>query len=115
MSILESFTSMLYCVESEDGDGTMRLALFPDLVCWTGQHVIHVAFSIGKNNSQFDNYLAVSIIFLLICIVVSYTFFDMSFLSKDMKATVHNRGESFLIVLKIILNYTYTFFGTEDY
>ena len=52
---------------------------------------------------------------MVICLIVSYSFYDMSFLSKDMKALVNNKGESFLLVLKIILNYLYTFFGKKEY
>jgi hypothetical protein len=93
---------MLYCVQGPNE--TQTLAIFPDLVCWTGQHIIHTAFAI-----------AVSIVFIVICIIVTLTYFDNSITSTDIGAKVNARAESFVIILKIILNYLYTFFATKEY
>lgn len=50
-----------------------------------------------------------------ICIIVTLTYFDNSIVSQDLGSKVNSRAESFVIILKIILNYLYTFFAQEQY
>lgn len=75
------------------------------------QLVCNILFSLTK----FCFFIVISIIFILICCIIAFAFFDMSFVSKDIKAAVNNRGESLLLAVKIFLQYLYIFFGNINY
>ncbi len=85
-------------------DGHYANLLFPDFLCWTGQHIIHAAFA-----------LVVSVIFIIISIVVALTYFDSQSTSHDISARVNSRADVFFIGMKIILIYVYAFLGKEQY
>ena len=74
--ILESFTTILTCVQGPDG--VYYHGLFPTLICYQGAHIIHVIFC-----------LIVSVIFIVICITVSLTFYDNTITSNAADAKVH--------------------------
>ncbi len=93
---------MLYCVS--EADGTYRLEIFREYVCWTGTHIIHATLCI-----------AISILFMSICVIATLSFFDNSLVSTDYGAKVNARAETFDIMVEIILNYVYTFFNSPDY
>ncbi len=52
---------------------------------------------------------------MAISVVVTIAYFDNSITSTDYGAKVNSRSETFVIILKIILNYLYTFFATKEY
>ena len=76
------------------------LTLFPDFECWHGMHIIHATFSI-----------VVSFTFIIICLIVSLTYFDTQGSSHDISARVNSRADVFVVLLKIILTYMYVFVG----
>jgi hypothetical protein len=71
-SYLELLLSVLSC---EYTQGQYTHILYPQMICFQQYHIIHSFFSI-----------ALSFIFMLISLLVSYTFFDTSFISKDPSA-----------------------------
>ena len=85
-------------------DGHQINTLFPSMICWTGMHIIHATFS-----------FVVSFIFMIICIIVSLTYFDSQSASHDITSRVNSRADVFLISLKIILTYMWVFLGTPPY
>ena len=80
------------------------LTLFPHFECWHGMHIIHATFSI-----------VVSFVFIIICLIVSLTYFDTQSGSHDISARVNSRADVFVVLLKIILTYMYVFVGQDRY
>ncbi len=100
-SNLETFTSILACKKK----GNMSVhTLFPEFQCWTGLHILHSSFA-----------LLVSSLFMMVSIVVALTYYDSQSTSNDPSARVNSRSDVFELILKIILNYLFTFFGFEQY
>jgi fumarate reductase subunit D len=79
-------------------DSNGQMTLFPDVTCWQGTHIIHACFAI-----------IVSIIFILIAIVVSLTYFESRSTSNDLAAKVTSRADVFIVVMKTILLYVFSF------
>jgi len=88
---------MLRC---EDGS----MSLFRDVKCWEGAHIIHACFAI-----------IVSIIFILISLVVSLTYFESRSTSNDLAAKVTSRADVFIVVMKTILLYIFAFLARDSY
>lgn len=92
---LETFTSMIECTQK---NGSYENRLYDDMVCWSGEHIIHGTFAIG-----------ISLIFICISLIVSLTYFDSQSTSHNISARVNSRSEVFYIIVKIILIYVYAF------
>jgi hypothetical protein len=98
LPFLETFTTMLRC------DSNGQMTLFPDVTCWQGTHIIHACFAI-----------IVSIIFILIAIVVSLTYFESRSTSNDLAAKVTSRADVFIVVMKTILLYVFSFLVKKQF
>ena len=101
LPFIETFTSVISCLESEDGRQVH--GFFPELECWTGAHILHASFAV-----------AVSSTFIVISTVVAYTYYDCSNLSNDPTARINARADTTVLISKIILNYLFNFFATPD-
>ena len=80
------------------------MTLFPDVTCWQGTHIIHACFAI-----------IVSIIFILIAIVVSLTYFESRSTSNDLAAKVTSRADVFIVIMKTILLYVFSFLVKKQF
>jgi hypothetical protein len=85
-------------------DSNGQMTLFPDVTCWQGTHIIHACFAI-----------IVSIIFILIAIVVSLTYFESRSTSNDLAAKVTSRADVFIVVMKTILLYVFSFLVKKQF
>jgi hypothetical protein len=81
-----------------------NLTLFPDTQCWAGSHIIHAAFAI-----------IVSVIFIVISMVVSLTYFESRSTSNDLAAKVTARADVFVVIMKTILLYLFAFLAKAQY
>ena len=72
--------------------------------CWTGQHIIHACFAI-----------ILSIIFVVISVVVSLTYFESRSSSHDLAAKVTSRADVYIVVMKTILLYLFAFLAQQQY
>ena len=79
-------------------DNNSQHYIFKNFTCWSGVHIIHAVLAI-----------AISLIFLAICITISLTYYKSRSSSNDSSARVNSRADSFVLLEKIILNYLYTF------
>jgi hypothetical protein len=80
------------------------MSLFSDTDCWQGAHIIHACFAV-----------IVSIIFILISFVVSLTYFESRSTSNDLAAKVTSRADVFIVIMKTILLYIFSFLAKEAY
>jgi len=83
-------------------DGSMTL--FKEIECWQSTHIIHACFAI-----------IVSIIFIIISLVVSMTYFESRSTSNDLAAKVSARADVFIVVMKTILLYIFAFLVRQQY
>ena len=81
-----------------------NLTLFQDTQCWSGAHIIHAVFAI-----------LISVIFVVISMVVSLTYFESRSTSNDLAAKVTARADIFVVVMKTILLYVYAFLAAPVY
>lgn len=103
LPFLETFTSMLHCHHSDDGDGKYYNTLFPEIECWHGSHLIHASFAI-----------VISFFFITICLLVSLTFFESRTTTNDPMAKVNSRADVFLILIKISIMYLFLVLNQEN-
>ena len=61
---IELFVSLITCEKSEDGLNYVH-TYYPEVVCWRGQHIFHTVMAIF-----------ISIIFMIISLIVTLTFFE---------------------------------------
>lgn len=80
------------------------MTLYSETECWTGAHIIHSVFAI-----------VVSIIFIVISVVVSLTYFESRATSNDLAAKVTSRADVFIVVMKTILLYLFAFLAKDAY
>lgn len=85
-------------------DSNGQMTLFPDVTCWQGTHIIHASFAI-----------IISIIFILIALVVSLTYFESRSTSNDLAAKVTSRADVFIVVMKTILLYVFSFLVRKQF
>jgi len=86
---------MLVCYFHE---GRNSHYVFKDLQCWTGTHIIHGAIAV-----------LISLVFILICLVISLTFFRSTNKSNNAAARSHSRVDVFILLMKLVLTYMYLF------
>lgn len=81
-----------------------KMTIYPDTECWTGAHIIHASFAI-----------VISIIFIMISTVVSLTYFESRSTSNDLAAKVTSRADVFIVIMKTILLYIFSFLAYQQY
>ena len=97
----ETFTSILSCTTV---NGKTVHSFFNSVECWTGLHILHATFAI-----------LISAIFIVISMVVALTYYESKSKSNDPSARQNSRADIFVLSVKIILNYLFTFFTKDEY
>lgn len=102
MPLIDLLTSMPQC--DYDDDGTWVQQFFPDIVCWKGMHLLHtiVGFTVAG-------------LFIVICMIVSLTYYESKDDPNDPGAKVNNRCEVVNNTTKIIGVIVTTFFIQESH
>lgn len=88
MPIIEVFVSIVDCIKIDD---KLVIIYNPDIVCWTGQHYIHVIMGI-----------LFAILFCIVSLVVQMCYFESRFNLHDHGAKANARADCFLTISKII-------------
>jgi len=101
MPLMDLLTSMAQC-DFEDGLWVQQF--FPFIECWKGVHLFHTIFG-----------LVVSGLFVVVCTVVSLTYYESKDDPDDPGAKVDNRCEVVNNTAKIVGVIVTTFFITEQY
>lgn len=101
MPIFELFISMLECEEEPDENGVIHSMnhYAHGLICWQGQHYVHSILAI-----------LVSVAFVIICIVVSITYYESKTSQGNHSARLNSRADVFLLISKIISILLFAFF-----
>lgn len=102
MPIFELFISMLECAEETDANGVSHVVnhYAHNLICWYGEHYVHATLAI-----------LVSVAFVIICIVVSITYYESKTSHNNHSARINSRAGVFLLVSKIISILLFGFFN----
>ena len=93
---------MFICITDDDNNSVHNL--FNDQYCWQGLHILHVSFG-----------AIIGIMFILICLVVTYTFFQPKSKTSDPSARSDSKCEIFIITFKTVLTLLYSFFADSAY
>ena len=101
MPLCDLLTSMPQC-DYEDGVWVQQF--FPYIICYEGIHMLHMMIG-----------LVVAAFFVVICTIVSMTYYESKDDPNDPGAKVHNRGEVFNNTTKIVGVIVTTFFILEQY
>ena len=75
-----------------NSEGVLVNLYNPDLICWTGLHILHSTLGI-----------IIAIIYAIISMIVCVTFFETNSSNNSPDARIHARTEAYLMVLKILL------------
>jgi glucose uptake protein GlcU len=102
MPIFEVFISMVECEEEIDSTGAVHYVnhYAHNLICWYGEHYVHATFAI-----------LVIVAFVIICIVVSITYYESNTSNHNHSARIHSRAHVFLLISKIISILLFGFFN----
>ncbi|MDR3582384.1 MAG: hypothetical protein P4L67_03890 [Candidatus Pacebacteria bacterium] len=101
MPLIDLLTSMVQCMYA---DGRWYHYAFNDITCWQGSHIIHGTIA-----------LVVTGIFVIICTIVSMTFFESKDEPTDPSAKINARAEVAMNLYKIIAIIVTTFFIQDQY
>lgn len=94
--ITELLLSMFSCTTNSTGE--LVFDLFPDIVCFTGMHLVHVV--VGS---------VIGIIFILVSLVVTMNNFEIRITSQDITARSNSLGDVAFIINKIVLQLSFVF------
>jgi len=97
LPITETLLSMIECETNEEGK--YAHVDFDEIECFKGTHFIHATIAV-----------LVNIIFNIIGVVVALTFFETRMLTEDITARQHSRGDVIFVLIKIVLQLSFTFF-----
>jgi glucose uptake protein GlcU len=105
MPIFELFISMLECADAVGADGVVHNVnhYAHGLICWYGEHYVHATLAI-----------LVSVAFVIICIVVSITYYESKTSHNNHSARIHSRADVFLLISKIISILLFAFFNQDN-
>lgn len=99
LNFLELFCNFLKCQPDETDPNKLVLNLYPEIQCWTGLQLLHTSFAI-----------AVSFVFIIICLIAALALFETKESPNDVCAKVTSRPDFTVLVVKIIILYQYSFF-----
>ncbi len=93
---------MVECEEEIDSTGAKHYVnhYAHNLHCWYGEHYVHATFAI-----------LVIVAFVIICIVVSITYYESNTSNHNHSARIHSRAHVFLLISKIISILLFGFFN----
>ena len=108
LPITQSLLSMLQCQYS---NGVYVHSIYPQIICWQGSHIVHGSLCV-----------VMSVVFIIVCIVVSLTYFESRMLTEDPTARYyydqsmiliflrqHSHGDVVFLINKIVLQLAFAF------
>lgn len=101
LPITETLISCIEC--NTDESGRLVLEIFPDVECWKGWHLLHSLLACVFN-----------FIFIIICAIVAYAFFEPRMNSGDRTAREDSTGEVAFIINKVACQVMFSFLGSGD-
>ncbi len=93
---------MVSCKMSSDGRYVHMY--YDEITCWQGFHILHAICAI-----------VVSVIFVLISLIVTLTFYETKTLTANAGSRVSSRTDFFLILYKIVCIIMFAFFYEREY
>ena len=95
---------MLMCLPSDEDPSITVNSIYSDVVCWQGMQNLHSAIAV-----------VVSLVFLGICLVCSIGLFESKESTKDVGSKVSSRPDFALLLLKVVILFSFTFLYDESF
>lgn len=92
LNFLELFCNFLKCLPGDDGE--LYMSLYEDVKCWSGLFILHASFAV-----------AVSFIFVIICLIAAVALYESKETQNDISAKVTSRADFGVLIVKIVILY----------
>ena len=99
LNFLELFCSFLQCVPDETNPNKMVMNLYSEVECYSGLFNLHSSFAV-----------AVSFVFVIICLIAALALFETKESPNDVCAKVSSRPDFTVLVVKLLILYMFSFF-----
>ena len=98
LNFLELFCNFLKCLPDEEDPSKLMMNLYPEVECYSGLFTLHSSFAV-----------AVSFVFVIICLIAALALFETKESPNDVCAKVTSRPDFAVLVVKLVLLYQFSF------